>query len=152
MDFDDAIFAPTPPLEALHSIISLAATDLPGRPLHARDPHSETAIDIRQAYFDASTSGSDPTYVALPSEHPGRARGMCGLLKKHVWDASSRGWVATGVLQLLEVNWFQSRGGIPMPVRPQDEEHRYDCPRRRLHQHWTQSRARLVGVAVGREL
>ena len=51
---EEAIFAPTPPLEALRSIISLAATDLPGRPLHVRDPHSErrtqiSAIDIRRA-------------------------------------------------------------------------------------------------------
>ena len=31
---EEAIFAPTPPLEALRSIISMAATDLPGRPVH----------------------------------------------------------------------------------------------------------------------
>ena len=68
---EEAVFAMTPPLEALRSIISLAATDLPGRPLHARDPHSErrtqiSPIDIRRAYSNASTDGSDPTYVALP--------------------------------------------------------------------------------------
>ena len=34
---EDAIFAPTPPLEALRSILSLATTDFPGRPQHVRD-------------------------------------------------------------------------------------------------------------------
>ena len=48
---EDAIFAPTPPLEALRSILSMATTDFPGRPLHVRDPTSErrtqvSAIDI----------------------------------------------------------------------------------------------------------
>ena len=79
---EEAIFAPTPPLEALRSIISMAATDLPGRPLHVRNPESEhrtqlSAIDISRAYFKASTDGSDPTYVMLPPEHLGSQRDMC---------------------------------------------------------------------------
>jgi hypothetical protein len=82
---EEAIFAPTPPLEALRSIISIAATDLPGRPVHVRDPDSErrtqlSAIDISRAYFNASTEGSEPTYVALPLEHqdtPRACRGCC---------------------------------------------------------------------------
>ena len=48
---EDAIFAPTPPLESLRSILSLAMTDFPGRPQHVRDPTSErrtqvSAVDI----------------------------------------------------------------------------------------------------------
>ena len=37
------------------------------------------------------TDRSDPTYVALPPEHPGR---MCGLLKKHMHGtrAAADGW------------------------------------------------------------
>ena len=96
---EEAIFAPTPPLEALRSILSMAATDMPGQPLHIRDPKSErrtqiSAIDISRAYFNASTDGSDPTYVALPTEHPGQQRGMCGLLEKHMYGtrAAADGW------------------------------------------------------------
>ena len=35
------IFAPTPPLESLRTILSLAATDMQGQPKHVRDPSSE---------------------------------------------------------------------------------------------------------------
>ena len=36
----------------------------------------------------------DPTYVELPSEDPDRARGMCGLLKVHMYGtrAAADGW------------------------------------------------------------
>ena len=72
---EDAIFAPTPPLEALRSILSLAMTDFPGRPQNVRDPTSKrrtqvSAVEISRAYFNASTEGADPTYVMLPPEHP----------------------------------------------------------------------------------
>ena len=43
---EEAIFAPTPPLEALRIIISVAATDLPGRPVHVRDPLSERRTQV----------------------------------------------------------------------------------------------------------
>ena len=65
---EDAIFAPTPPLEALRSILSLATTDFDGRPLHVREGSSErrtqvSAIDISRAYFNAAADDSNPTYV-----------------------------------------------------------------------------------------
>ena len=77
---EEATFAPTPPLETLRSIISMAATDLPGRPAHSRDPESDertqmSAIDISRAYFNASTEGCPPTYVQLPDDHPEAGRG-----------------------------------------------------------------------------
>ena len=37
---EESRFAPTSPLEALRSIISMVATNLPGRPLHVRDLES----------------------------------------------------------------------------------------------------------------
>ena len=95
---EDAIFAPTPPLEALRSVLSLATTDFPGRPVHVRDPASErrtqvSAVDISRAYFNASTEGSAPTYVMLPPEHKDHLD-KCGLLKKHMYGtrAAADGW------------------------------------------------------------
>jgi hypothetical protein len=97
---EEAIFAPTPPLESLRTILSLAASDMPGRAKHIRDPRSErrtqiSAIDISRAYFNASMEeGSEPTYVCLPPEHPGHAKGMCRLLLKHMYGtrAATDGW------------------------------------------------------------
>jgi hypothetical protein len=97
---EEAIFAPTPPLESLRTIISLASTDIDGRAPHVRDPASErrtqiSAIDISRAYFNASMDeNSEPTYVMLPPEHPDHARGMCGLLMKHMYGtrAAADGW------------------------------------------------------------
>ena len=84
---EDAIFVPTPPLEALRSILSVATTDFPGRPQHVRDPTSErrtqvSVVDIFRTYFNASTDDADPTYVMFPPEHPDHAT-MCGFLQKH---------------------------------------------------------------------
>ena len=78
----------------------MAATDLPGRAKHIRDPESErrtqiSAVDISRAYFNASMAeGADPTYVMLPPEHPEHASGRCGLLLKHMYGtrAAADGW------------------------------------------------------------
>ena len=56
---EEAICAPTPPLESLRAIISLASTDTDGRAPHIRDPASGrrtqiSAIDISRAYFNAT--------------------------------------------------------------------------------------------------
>ena len=79
--------------------MSIAATDLPGRPVHVRDPDSKrrtqlSAIDISRAYFNSSTEGPEPTYVALPLEHPGHDKGLSGLLLKHMYGtrAAAGGW------------------------------------------------------------
>ena len=79
---EDAIFAPTPPLEALRSILAIATTDFPGMPKHDRDRNSErrtqiSAVDISRAYFNAATDDDKPTYVMLPPEDPDHAKGMC---------------------------------------------------------------------------
>ena len=73
---EEAVFAPTPPLESLRTILSLTATDITGRRRHVHDPRSEqrtqiSAIDISRAYFNASMEeGPEPIYVCLPPEHP----------------------------------------------------------------------------------
>ena len=94
------MFALTPPLESLRAILALAATDMTGRRRHVRDPRSEqqtqiSAIDISRAYFNASMGeGSESTYVFLSPEHPGQARGQCGLVLKHMYGtrAAADGW------------------------------------------------------------
>mgnify|MGYP000400045265 CR=1 FL=1 len=55
-----------------------------------------SAIDISRAYFNASTDGTDPTFVMLPPEHPGCQQDMCGLLKKHMYGTRAS---ADGVQQ-----------------------------------------------------
>ena len=95
---EDPIFAPTPPLESLRTVISFAATDLPGEPKHDRDPTSDNRtqvsfIDIARAYFCAATDPNHPTYVALPPEDPDSGR-MCSLLLKHMYGTrkAADGW------------------------------------------------------------
>ena len=77
----------------------MAATDFPGKAPHVRDGKSSrrtqiSAIDISRAYFNASTEGGEPTYVAFPQEHEDFSKGMCGLLKKHMYGtrAAADGW------------------------------------------------------------
>ena len=96
---EDSIFAPTPPLESLRCILSLATTDLPGRRRHVRDPVSEDRtqiqiIDISRAYFNAVTDDEHPTFVDLPEEHPDKCRGMCGRLRVHMYGTrrAAEGW------------------------------------------------------------
>ena len=97
---EETIFAPTPPLESLRTIISIAATDIEGVKTHVRDPVSErrtqiSAIDISRAYFNASMDdASEPTYVSFPPEHPDYSDGNCALLLKHMYGtrAAADGW------------------------------------------------------------
>ncbi len=100
MPGDESIFAPTPPLEALRTVVSMAATNLKGQMQHVRDADSEmrtqvAVIDISRAYFNAKKDpNKDPTYVDLPSEDGDKSRGMCGLLQVHMYGtrAAAEGW------------------------------------------------------------
>ncbi len=110
-------FAPTPPLESLRSILSLAATDLEGDEVHSRDPHSELRtqvqiLDISRAYFNAVTDDSHPTYVELPAEDPDSARGLCGHLLVHLYGTrrAADGWHSEYSNYLVESLGFV-RGG-----------------------------------------
>ena len=91
------MFAPTPPLESVRTIISLAATDVPGEPKHDRRPDSEERtqillVDISRAYFNAKTNDDDPVYVELrPSVCRAPARALVSpwymgpFAQAHVW-------------------------------------------------------------------
>ena len=63
--WEQSIFAPTPPLEALRTILSLAATDRPGMTPHVRDPvpHRRTqvfVIDIKKRTSTQSCRKTSP--------------------------------------------------------------------------------------------
>ena len=96
---DEAIFAPTPPLEALRTVLSLAVTQLPWQAPRCRDPNSEDRVqvylvDISRAYFNAKVDQRFPTFVALPPEHPQYGKGLCGRLIRHMYGTRSaaQGW------------------------------------------------------------
>ncbi len=85
----ESIFAPTPPLEAIRTVLSLAASQLPGDDPLSRDPASEDRVqisflDISRAYFNAPTDPDHPTYVELPREHPEHGVKVA-LLRKHMY-------------------------------------------------------------------
>ena len=97
---EESIFAPTPPLESLRTVLSMAATDIAGDVKHVRRGDSEDrtqvmVVDISRAYFNAKKSVEhNPTYVDLPQEDPRRAAGECGLLRVHMYGtrAAADGW------------------------------------------------------------
>ena len=69
----EAIFAPTPPLEALRTVLSCAVTQYPDQPKKVWEPKSEermqvSMIDISRAYFNAHVDPATPTYVDFPPE------------------------------------------------------------------------------------
>ena len=98
--WEDTIFAPTPPLESLRTVLSMAATDLAGDSPHVRDATAPNrtqvmVLDISRAYFNAKRDpDEDPTYVELPDEDPLKAKGMCGQLRVHMYGtrAAAEGW------------------------------------------------------------
>ena len=115
----EAVFAPTPPLEALRTVLSLAATDLPGRPKKCRDPHSEmrcqiSFVDISRAYFNAPTNPDEPTYVQLPREDEDFGKELCGLLLRRMYGIrkAAEGWQCEYSGALIELGFKQ---GIACP-------------------------------------
>ncbi len=97
--WETAIFSPTPPLESLRSILSLAATDIPGVLEHDRRPTSRrrtqvSVVDIARAYFNAKVDEDKPVFVDLPREDEDRDKGLCGKLLAHMYGTqpAAKGW------------------------------------------------------------
>ena len=90
-------FAPTPPLEALRTVLSFAASTIgTWRPDYR--PRSESRmqilfLDISRAYFNAKVDSEVPTFVQLPPEDPD-AGVMCAELLRHMYGtrAAADGW------------------------------------------------------------
>ena len=113
-----SFFAPTPPLEALRTALSLAATTV-GTRKPCRDPKSEERtqillLDISRAYFNARLDPGQQTYVQLPSEDP-EAGHMCAKLLRHMYGtrATADGWQEEYSTFLVEMLKF--RQGISSP-------------------------------------
>ena len=122
--WEPSMFAPTPPLEALRSVLSLAATNLPGTQEHVRDGAASTrtqisVIDIKRAYFNARTDEDSPTYVELPPEDPDCARGLCARLLVHMYGtrAAGDGWHAEYSEFLVNCIGFERGGASPCLFR-----------------------------------
>ena len=83
-----SFFAPTPPLEALRTVVSFAASEV-GEWKPCYEPTSSrrmqiSFVDISRAYFNARVDEDDETYVQLPEEDPDHAT-HCALLLRHMY-------------------------------------------------------------------
>ena len=90
-------FAPTPPLEALRTVLSLSSTRI-GTWQPCYDPRSErrmqlSFLDIARAYFNAKVDADAKTYVQLPPEDADSGK-MCAELLRHMYGtrAAADGW------------------------------------------------------------
>ena len=93
----DSFFAPTPPLESLRMVLSMATSTI-GAWKVDRDPTSATRtqislMDISRAYFNAKVEDDAPTYVQLPPEDDDHGV-LCAKLLCHMYGtrAAADGW------------------------------------------------------------
>jgi len=108
----ESFFAPTPPLEALRTVISMTATTM-GRHRPNWNPTSAkrtqiSGLDITRAYFNAKCDPSRPTYVRLPTED-GDAETKCGLLVNHMYGTrgAADGWQEEYSTTLVGLDFVQ---------------------------------------------
>ena len=112
-------FAPTPPLEALRTVLSRTTTRSQGEPAEYRDPTSErrlqiSTVDISRAYFNAKTDPNEPVYVCLPSEDPD-SNLKVGLLRRHMYGTrrAADGWQEEYSSCLVEALNFEQGSACP---------------------------------------
>ena len=93
----ESFFAPTPPLESLRAVLSLAASEIGGWKPN-RDPKSAnrtqiSLVDISRAYFNAKVDDDSPTFVQLPPEDKDSGV-LCAQLLRHMYGtrAAADGW------------------------------------------------------------
>ena len=98
----------------MRTVLSLAATRLPSDPEPSRDPKSPqriqiSLIDISRAYFNAKVGEDEPTFVALPPEHPQAGLGLCGKLLRHMYGtrAAAEGWQSEYSCTLMKLGFRQ---------------------------------------------
>ena len=122
-------FAPTPPLEALRTILSLATTTTAGR-RPCLDPQSERRtqillLDISRAYFNARKEEDDPTFVELPREDS-QAGVLCARLLRHMYGTrgAADGWQEEYSTTLVELGFIQ---GLASPCVFRHRTKSLDC-------------------------
>ena len=115
-------FAPTPPLEALRTVLSMAASEVGGwKPI--LEPDSErrmqvSFVDIARAYFNAKVDPDDQTYVSLPAEDDDHEQ-MCAKLVRHMYGtrAAADGWQEEYSSFLVETLGFAQGTSSPCVFR-----------------------------------
>ena len=115
-------FAPTPPLEALRTVLSMAATQI-GSWVPVLDPKSSkrmqiSFVDIARAYFNARLDTHEHTYVALPPEDPDHLT-KCARLLRHMYGtrAAADGWQEEYSSFLVETLGFAQGTSSPCVFR-----------------------------------
>ena len=102
---DDALYAATPPLEALRLVISHAAT-------HQSDGVRRMVMinDVRRAYFYAKIQRD--VYVELPKEDEDFGTGKLGKLKLCLYGTrdAAKGWQETLSAHLEKIGFRRGRG------------------------------------------
>ena len=117
-----SFFAPTPPLEALRTILSLAATTVGDwRPCYEKKSEKRTQIsliDISRAYFNAKLDPGVETYVQLPEEDAD-CGSMCAKLVRHMYGtrAAADGWQEEYSTFLVESLKFEQGVSSPCVFR-----------------------------------
>ena len=102
---DDALYAATPPLEALRLVISHAAT----YPDHG--PRRMVMVnDVRRAYFYAKIKRD--VYIELPAEDDKHGTGMLGKLKLCLYGTrdAAKGWQETLSSHLESIGFARGKG------------------------------------------
>ncbi len=118
----ESFFAPTPPLEALRTVISFAASEIDNwKPCY--DPRSRrrmqmSFVDISRAYFNAKLDKDTNTYVQLPTEDPSHDQ-CCAKLVRHMYGtrAAADGWQEEYSSFLVETMGFVQGVSSPCVFR-----------------------------------
>ncbi len=115
-------FAPTPPLEALRTVVSFAASTV-GDWQPCYDPRSKrrmqvSFVDISRAYFNAEVDKDANTYVQLPPEDADHAE-CCAKLLRHMYGtrAAADGWQEEYSSFLVETLGFTQGVSSPCVFR-----------------------------------
>ena len=122
-----SFFAPTPPLEALRSVLSLAATSIGDwRPCYDKESERRTQIslmDVARAYFNAKLDPGVSTYVQLPAEDSD-SENMCAKLIRHMYGtrAAADGWQEEYSTFLVETLRFSQGASSPCVFRHPTKE------------------------------